>query len=99
MIQFRITSVERKSSSEVWTTHFTYENDERKGNRTAGAEWETIEFQPVIEDQPTIGVANITGSVFLQPTKLIINDPTLFGTYKVGDVIDFEPKREIADSR
>ena len=95
MIQFKVTSVERKSSNEVWTTRYTYENDERKGTRTAGAEWETITFEAIVEDQPLIAISNVTGSVFLTNNpKLIINDPALFGTYKIGDIIEFMPKKE-----
>jgi len=91
-IQFRVTAVNKKSSSEVDTIRYTYENDERKGTRTAGAEWEEIEFTIQLEDQPAIGIANITGSAYLAGNpKLIINDKELFGTYKVGDIIEFMP--------
>ena len=47
-----------------------------------------IEF----EERPIIQIANVAGSVVLtgQP-KLIINDSALFGTYKVGDIIEFMP--------
>ena len=90
MIRFKVTLVTKRSSSEIDTTHYTYTNDERKGVRSKGAEWEEIEFTSEAEDQPTIAVANITGSfaLFGNP-KLVLNDPKLFGTYKIGDIIDF----------
>jgi len=92
MIRFRIVSVTKKSSAEVSTIHYTYEEDVRKANRVEGAEWEEIEFNVEDEDQPSIQIANIAGNVFLvgQP-KFIINNPDLFGTYKVGDIIEFMP--------
>lgn len=91
-IRFRITSVTKRSSAEVDTTHYTYENDSRKGDRTRGAEWEEIEFTTEMEEQPTIQIANIIGrAVLFGQSKLIINDPALFGTYKVDDIINFIP--------
>jgi len=99
MILFRVISVTKKSSAEVWTTRFTYDNDERKGTRTTGAEWEVIEFEVLAEDQPTIGVANITGNAFLTDSpKLIVNNPDLFGIYKVGDIIEFMPRKVISEA-
>jgi hypothetical protein len=94
VIRFKITSVTRKSSSEIDTIHYIYEIGERKGVRTKGAEWEEIEFMCELEDSPAIQVANIAGNVALfNNPKLILNDPALFGTYKVGDMIEFMPNR------
>jgi len=95
MIQLHVISVTRKSSSEVRTAHYTYENDNRKVKWTDGAEWEEVEFREEFFDQPTIQVANITGDYMLigGAVKLIINNPDLFGTYKVGDIINLMPNR------
>jgi hypothetical protein len=96
MIRFRVIAVTRKASAEVPTVHYTYEKDERKGKRTEGAEWEEIEFTNEQEEHPPIQVANIAGSTFLAGNpKLIINERKLFGTYKVGDIIEFMPLRII----
>lgn len=95
MIHFRVTSISRRQSSEVNTSHYTYEKDECKTQRTSGAEWEEVEFTTVDEEKPVIQVANVRGDAFLPsaPHKLIINNPKLFGTYKVGDIIEFMPTR------
>ena len=95
MIRFRITSVNRKTSSEVDTIRFTYKNDQRTHQRVSGAEWEEVEFTVVENEQPAIQIANITGDALLVGQgKLLINDPGLFGTYKSGDIIDFIPNGE-----
>jgi hypothetical protein len=94
VIRFRVTGVARRSSSEVNTVHFTYnEKDEAQPERKIGAEWEEVEFTTVEDEKPVIQVANIQGNVYLPnaPIKLLINNPDLFGIYKVGDVIDFMP--------
>lgn len=94
VIRFRVAGVARRSSSEVNTVRITYdEKGEGKPTRKAGAEWEEVEFTTVDEDKPVIQVANIQGNVYLPgaPIKLIINNPDLFGIYKIGDVIDFMP--------
>ncbi len=92
MIRFRVTSVTRRSSSEVDTVHYTYENDNRKGTRVKGAEWEEVEFTAEIEEQPTIQIANVAGKcILIGNPKLLINDPDLFGTYKINDIVEFMP--------
>jgi hypothetical protein len=103
---FRVTAVARRTSSEVNTIYYTYESKKESENiegeliavpkRKDGAEWEEVEFSTIREEKPTVQVANIAGNVFLpsSPVKLIINNPDLFGTYKVGDIIDFMPKNE-----
>lgn len=94
MIRLHITSVMRKSSAEVNTVHYTYKDDTRIPTKTSGAEWEEIEFATEYEEKPSVQVANVAGSVVLiGQAKLIINDPKLFGTYKVGDIIEFVPTR------
>jgi hypothetical protein len=98
-IQFRITAIARRSSSEVRTTRYNYEgkkeNEAGEPTYFDGAEWEEIEFTTVVDDRPTIKVANIEGNTFIpnSPAKLVINNPDLFGIYKIGDVIDFMPVR------
>lgn len=98
-IQLRVVTVTKKTSSEVSTIRFTYEKSEkdperveRKLSRTEGAEWEEVEFTVENEEQPTIQIANVVGNALLvgQP-KLIVNNPDLFGMYKVGDVIEIIP--------
>jgi hypothetical protein len=98
-IQFRVITVTRKASAEVSTVHYTYEGEERKSSRTEGAEWEEIEFVVENEEQPTIQIANIAGNALLigQP-KLIVNNPELFGLYKVGDIIEFIPVKEVSSA-
>jgi hypothetical protein len=100
MIQFRIISVSKRESSEMYTTHYTYKEDgETVRTKTAGAVWEEIEFAIVYEEKPTIQLANVAGDGYLvgSTARLLINNPELFGKYKVGDIIDFIPK-EIDDT-
>lgn len=100
MIQLKITGVSRRSSSEVNTVRFTYpEGKERTHERFNGAVWEEVEFQLVEEDKPLYRVANIEGSGYLvgNVARILINDPALFGTFKVGDIIDFIPKVIVAE--
>lgn len=100
MIRFCVVTVTKKASAEVPTIRYTYEKPsgseetEKKAARTEGAEWEEIGFAVEGEEKPAIQIANVTGNAFLvgQP-KLIINNPDLFGMYKVGDVIEFIPMR------
>src|SRR6266850_6896518 len=99
MIQLKITGIARRSSSEVGTVRFTYpEGKERTQERFHGAEWEEVEFQLVEEDKPTVRVANIEGSGYLvgNVAKILLNAPEMFGSFKVGDIINFVPApREI----
>jgi hypothetical protein len=94
MIRFIVTAVNRNKSSQVNTTRFTYpEGKDRVQQRIPGAEWEEVEFMIQEEEKPKIAVANVMGSAFLvgQPCKLVLNDPELFGTYKIGDIVPFAP--------
>lgn len=95
MIQFRVTSVDRRASSEVVTMHYTYdETGSQKAARQQGGEWEEVVFDLVADTMPPIGIDNVTGSVYLpRPPKLFVNNPKLFGLYKVGDIINFLPTR------
>jgi hypothetical protein len=72
----------------------TWKDGKSKADQIQGAEWEEVEFTTVYEEEPTLQVANVQGDVFLPqgPIKLLVNNPALFGTFKVGDVIDFMPK-------
>ena len=95
MIQFRIISVSKRESSEVNTVRYTYkEGEETQSAKTLGGVWEEIEFAIVYEEKPLIQIANVAGDGYLvgSPGKLLINNPDLFGKYKVGDIIDFIPK-------
>jgi hypothetical protein len=95
MIQFRIISVSKRESSEMYTTYYTYKEDgETVRTKTVGAVWEEIEFAIVYEEKPTIQLANVAGDGYLvgSTARLLINNPELFGKYKVGDIIDFIPK-------
>lgn len=92
MIQLKITGVSRRASSQVGTNRYSYpEGKTRVTERFQGAEWEEVEFQLVEEVNPPIGVANIDGSGFLvgNVAKILLNAPELFGSFKVGDVINF----------
>jgi hypothetical protein len=94
MIQLKITGVARRSSSQVGTRHYTYPPDKpREVEQFNGAEWEVIEFQVAEENEPPIGIANVDGSAYLvgNVATILINHPALFGTFKIGDVIDFVP--------
>lgn len=98
MIRFVITSIARRSSSEVGTIRYSYTEKDgeetQEPTRTAGAEWEEVEFSVEREEKPTIQIANVVGNALLTGNpKLIVNNPELFGTYKVGDVIEFMPIR------
>jgi hypothetical protein len=96
MIQFRITAVARRASSEVNTINYSYAADgSQTHTRTPGAEWEEVEFMTTEELKPVIQVANVSGDGFLlqAPVKLIVNNPLLFGMYKVGDIVNFIPTR------
>lgn len=94
-IQLRVSNVTRRKSSEVPTIHYTYvEGEDRKVTRSQGAEWEEIEFMTVDEDKPTMAIANIPGDIYISDTiKMFLHNPILFGTYQVGDLIEFMPKR------
>ena len=97
-VQLQIINVTKRSSGMVSTTRYTYEENEgRKSKQSPGAEWEEIEFALVQEEKPTIQISNVVGSALLvnNVAKLIINDPDLFGKYKVGDIIDFTPSGNI----
>jgi hypothetical protein len=92
MIQLKITGVARRASSQVGTNRYSYpEGKTRVTERFQGAEWEELEFQLVEETNPPIGVANIDGSGFLvgNVAKILLNAPELFGSFKVGDIINF----------
>lgn len=98
MIQLQIINVTKRSSGMVSTTRYTYEETGgRKSKQTPGAEWEEIEFALVQEEKPTIQISNVVGSALLvnNVAKLVVNDPDLFGKYKVGDIIDFIPSGNI----
>lgn len=100
MIQLKIVSVARRASSQVGTNRYTYpEGSPRVSQRFHGAEWEEVEFQLVEEEKPPIGVANIDGSAYLvgNAARLLLNDPALFGSFKIGDVINFVPAQPTID--
>ena len=92
MICFVVTDVTRRKSSQISTLRFSYsEGKAPESKREYGAEWEEVEFRVEEEKQPPIQVANIIGSAFLNGTsKLILNNPELFGSFKVGDIIPFK---------
>jgi hypothetical protein len=99
MIQLKITGVARRASAQVGTRRYTYPEDHtqpRVAKQFNGAEWEEIEFQLVEEVEPPIGVANIDGSAYLVGNigRILLNLPELFGTFKIGDVINFTPTGE-----
>ncbi len=99
MIQLKITGVSRRASSQVNTKRYTYPQDGTKPRISEsfnGAEWEEVEFQLVEETEPPIGVANIDGSAYLvgNAAKILLNHPALFGTLKIGDIINFVPNVE-----
>jgi len=103
VIRLQIVTVTKKASAEISTYHYTYKEkkegevrEERESSRSDGAEWEEIGFAVESEEQPTVQIANIIGSTFLVgPCKLIINNPDLFGIYKVGDIIEFMPVQTV----
>jgi hypothetical protein len=91
MIVFKITKVSRHKSSEIRTRHFEYENGERKERVSSDAEWEEVEFTVNEEERPVISISNIEGDAFIRNTvKMFVNNPALFGTFKVGDLIPFK---------
>jgi hypothetical protein len=96
-IQFRVTATARRTSSEVNTIRYIWKDGmgEAESKQIKGVEWEEIEFTTIEEEQPVIQVANVKGNAYLpnSPIKLVINNPELFGIYKVGDIIDFMPLR------
>jgi hypothetical protein len=94
-IQLKITGVARRASSQVATKRYTYPAGKpRVAEQFNGAEWEVVEFQLVEEDEPAIGIANVDGSAYIvgNVATILINHPALFGTFKVGDIIDFVPR-------
>lgn len=94
MIQLKIVNIARRASSQVATKRYTYPADKpRVAEQFNGAEWEVVEFQLVEENEPPIGIANVDGSAYLigNIATILINNPALFGAFKVGDVIDFVP--------
>lgn len=101
MIQLKITGVARRASSQVGTSRYTYpEGSPRVSQRFHGAEWEEVEFQLVEEEKPPIGVANIDGSAYLVGNvgKILLNLPELFGSFKIGDVINFVPGQPVIEA-
>jgi hypothetical protein len=93
-IRFVVISVARRISSAFRTIRYKYEGENCKGEHIAEAEWEEVEFTTEYEEKPVIQVANVSGNASLGGTcKLVINNPDLFGTYKVGDIIEFTPTR------
>lgn len=100
-IRLQVTIVSRKTSAINRTVRMTWENGKCTGNEQSyGAEWETVEFRNFEDLEPSITVANVQGgAVFLgDGINLMINDPTLFGTFKAGDVIELH-KVENPDTR
>ncbi|HEX6826583.1 MAG TPA: hypothetical protein VF077_09745 [Nitrospiraceae bacterium] len=101
MIRFKITSVARRASMQANTKRYTYHQDKpREVAQYHGAEWEEVEFQLVEELEPPIGIANFDASALLLGTigRLLVNLPELFGQFKVGDIINFVPVREVVES-
>lgn len=101
MIQLKITGVARRASSQVGTNRYTYPKDSpRVAQRYHGAEWEEVEFQLIEEEQPPIGVANIDGSAYLvgNAGRILLNEPSLFGSFKIGDVINFVPAQPVIET-
>lgn len=93
-VQLQVLSVIRRKSPALPTTRYTYnDKGESEPTMTIGAEWEEVEFTTIREEKPTIQISNVIGSIFLpgNVTKLFLNDPDLFGTYKAGDIINFTP--------
>jgi hypothetical protein len=97
MIMFKITQVSRHKSSETRTKHFEYDKDgTRKERAVQGAEWEEVEFIVNVEDNPVIGISNVEGDGYLRDSvKMFINNPELFGTFKVGDLIPFQAPTKV----
>ncbi len=98
-IRLQVITVSRRQSSVVDTMVIKWdENGECcTKERQAGAEWEEIEFRIELQEHPTICVANVEGDAFIAngegKIKLIINNPILFGHFKVNDVIPLITKR------
>jgi hypothetical protein len=95
MIKLQVITVTRKSSAELNTTRYVWEGEKSTPTRSNGAEWEEIEFGIIQEERTTIQIGNLSGNVILlpNPIKLIINDASCFGQYKVGDVVNLTPIR------
>jgi hypothetical protein len=97
MVHFKVISVSRHSSLEVTTTHYTFEKSGRKsGKREEKGEWEEIVLRLNLEDNPIIQVGHSFGDIAMDGTgdhdnlKLRLNNPKLFGTFKVGDIASLE---------
>jgi hypothetical protein len=105
VIRLQVLSVSHHSSSTVNTVVTVYPATPDKEGRyigeklsRQGGEWEEVQLRVELEERPTIQVANFIGNAFIDGpgmvTKLIINDPTLFGTFKIGDIVPLIPIQE-----
>jgi hypothetical protein len=89
IIYLQVLSVSRHNSSQYRTAVIRWEGEKSDKETKQGAEWEEIELRILQEEKPTIEVANIIGNAFIAGStmKLIINNPALFGTLKVNDIV------------
>lgn len=93
MIQLQVVSVSHHNSSKEQTVTITYNASKTPTeNAKAGAEWEDVVFAQVYKETPRIRVSNYVGGDSLLTSgtlTVIIQYPDLFGSYKVGDIIQF----------
>jgi hypothetical protein len=94
-IKIQVEQIKRIVSCKAHTTRLQWNKKELKydAHHSIGAEYESINFS-IIEDEngeDTMQVANVQGNaVFhgLENVSLMINEPSLFGTFKPGDIVE-----------
>lgn len=94
-IKIQVTAIKRTVSSIQRTNRVTWNKTENKYDveYSIGAEYETVQFANV---EPKTGedymqVANVQGNAVLtgiDNVNLMLNDSTLFGTFKPGDIVE-----------
>ena len=94
-IKIQVTAVKRTVSSIQRTNRLTWNKTENKYDveYSIGAEYETVQFTNIKDPigENSIEVANVQGNAAftgIDNVNLMLNDPTLFGTFKPGDIVE-----------
>ena len=94
-IKIQVTAVKRTVSSIQRTNRITWNETEKRydAEYSIGAEYETVQFMNIEpkDGENYVQVANVAGNVAftgIDNVNLMLNDPTLFGTFKPGDIVE-----------
>jgi len=95
MIKIQVDSVKKVTSRPHRTVRHIWDKERgeyKTPQCSIGAEYEIVQFSNIEDDKKdTITVANINGNatlVGIDSVNLHINEPSLFGTFKPGDIVE-----------